>query len=113
TLDILKKDNILIKLQPKIKYLEKELAHLSKHKKVGNIRHCGLMVGIEIVEDKKTSKSYDYKLKLGAKVCTSMRNKGIIIRNLGNTLVLFLPLTITKKEISKIVTTVKEETSCL
>jgi len=113
TLDILQKDNILIKLQPKIKYLEKELADLSKHKKVGNIRHCGLMVGIEIVEDKKTSKSYDYKLKLGAKVCTSMRNKGIIIRNLGDTLVLFLPLTITEKEISKIVTTVKEEISCL
>jgi adenosylmethionine-8-amino-7-oxononanoate aminotransferase len=38
------------------------------------------MVGIEIVEDKKTGKSYDYKLKLGARICTNMRNNGVIIR---------------------------------
>jgi adenosylmethionine-8-amino-7-oxononanoate aminotransferase len=71
------------------------------------------MVGIEIVEDKKTGKSYDYKLKLGARICTNMRNNGVIIRNLGDTLVLFLPLTITEKEISKIVNSLKEQISCL
>ncbi|MDR1942918.1 MAG: adenosylmethionine--8-amino-7-oxononanoate transaminase [Endomicrobium sp.] len=114
SLDILRQNNKTInKLQSKIKYLEKELTGLYKHEKVGNIRHCGVMVGIEIVEDKKTGKSYDYKLKIGAKICTKMRKKGVIIRNLGDTLVLFLPLTITEKEILKIVNNVKEEISCL
>jgi adenosylmethionine-8-amino-7-oxononanoate transaminase len=113
SLDMLKQNKILNKLQSKIKYLEKELIELYKHEKVGNIRHCGVMVGIEIVEDKRTGKPYGHKLKIGAKVCTNMRNKGIIIRNLGDTLVLFLPLTITEKEISKIVNTVKEEVSYL
>ncbi|MDR3195717.1 MAG: adenosylmethionine--8-amino-7-oxononanoate transaminase [Endomicrobium sp.] len=112
-LDILKKDKILNKLQPKIKHLEKELTELSKHEKVGDIRHCGVMVGIEIVEDKRTGNPYDYKLKLGAKICTNMRKDSVIIRNLGDTLVLFLPLTITEKEISKIVSAVKEEISRL
>jgi adenosylmethionine-8-amino-7-oxononanoate aminotransferase len=58
---------------------------------------------------KKTGKSYDYKLKIGTKICTKMRKKGVIIRNLGDTLVLFLPLTITEKEISYVVDSIREE----
>ena len=108
-IDILKQDKILQKLQPKIKYLEKELVALSRHDKVGNIRHCGVMVGIEIVKDKKTCKSYDCKLKLGAKICNDIRKHGIIIRNLGDTLVMFLPLTITSRETSAIINAIKTE----
>jgi adenosylmethionine-8-amino-7-oxononanoate transaminase len=108
-LDIFKQDKILQKLQPKIKHLEKELTLLSKHNKIGNIRHCGVMVGIEIVEDKKTGKSYDYKLKIGAKICANIREHGIIIRNLGDTLVLFLHLTMTNQEISKIISAIEIE----
>jgi adenosylmethionine-8-amino-7-oxononanoate aminotransferase len=109
TLDILKKDKILKNLQPKIKHLQKELTSISKHAKVGNIRHCGVMAGIEIVKNKKTAESYDYKLKTGAKICTDIRKDGVIIRNLGDTLVLFLHLTMTKREISQIVNSIKKE----
>jgi adenosylmethionine-8-amino-7-oxononanoate transaminase len=109
TLDALQQDKILQKLQPKIEHLEKELAELSKHSKVGNIRHCGVMVGIEIVKDKKTCKSYDYKLKTGAKICNKIRKHGVIIRNLNDILVMFLPLTVTSQEISKIVASIKAE----
>jgi adenosylmethionine-8-amino-7-oxononanoate aminotransferase len=105
-IDILKKDKILKKLQPKIKHLEKQLCLLAAHPKVGNIRHCGVMAGIEIVQDKKTGKPYDYKLKTGAKICAAIRKEGVIIRNLGDTLVIFLHLTMTKKEISKITTAI-------
>jgi adenosylmethionine-8-amino-7-oxononanoate transaminase len=108
-MSILKREKILQKLQPKIKYLEKELIKLAKHDKVGNIRHCGVMVGIEIVEDKKTGKSYDSKLKLGAKICSNIRKRSIIIRNLSDTLVLFLPVTITKQEITHILKAINLE----
>jgi adenosylmethionine-8-amino-7-oxononanoate aminotransferase len=112
-LDIFAKDNVLQKLQPKIKHLEKELASLAKHPKAGNIRHCGVMAGIEIVADKNSSLAagtpYDYKLKTGAKVCANIRKDGVIIRNLGDTLVLFLHLTMTNAEISKIIKAVKKE----
>jgi len=100
-IDIFKTGNILQKLQSKIAFLQKELQSLARHKKIGDIRQCGVMAGIDIVKDKNTP--YDYKLKTGAKICARMRKDGIIIRNLGDTLVLFLPLTITKQEISKII----------
>jgi adenosylmethionine-8-amino-7-oxononanoate aminotransferase len=102
-IDIFKSDGILQKLQPKINFLKNELCLLSKHAKTGNIRHLGVMAGIDIVKNKKTGKPYDYKLKTGAKICALMRKDAIIIRNLGDTLVLFLPLTITIAEISKII----------
>ncbi|MDR2616736.1 MAG: adenosylmethionine--8-amino-7-oxononanoate transaminase [Endomicrobium sp.] len=107
--DILKEDNVLEKANDVIKHLEKELKGLLNHIRVGNIRQCGVMVGIEIVEDKKTSKSYDCKLKIGAQICNKLRKHGIIIRNLSDTLVLFLPLIITKREISKIIRAIKTE----
>ncbi|MDR0800693.1 MAG: adenosylmethionine--8-amino-7-oxononanoate transaminase [Endomicrobium sp.] len=112
-LDTLQQDEILQKLQPKIKRLEKELALLSKHDKVGNIRHCGVMAGIEIVADKKTGKPYDCKLKTGAKICADIRKHEVLIRNLGDTLVLFLHLTMTNREISKIISAVKIELDSL
>jgi len=108
TLDILKHDKILQKLQPKIARLKNELSSLAKHPKVGNIRHCGVMAGIEIVKNKKTGEAFDYKLKTGAKICTAMRKDGIIIRNLGDTLVLFLHLTMANSEISKIINSIKK-----
>ncbi|MCL2484671.1 MAG: adenosylmethionine--8-amino-7-oxononanoate transaminase [Endomicrobia bacterium] len=109
TLDILKKDNVLKKLQPKIVHLEKELLSLYKHDKVGNIRHSGVMAGIEVVKDKKKGKAFDYKLKTGARVCANLRKEGIIIRPLGDTLVLFLHLTMTNKEISKIISAIRKQ----
>jgi adenosylmethionine-8-amino-7-oxononanoate aminotransferase len=108
-LGILEKDKILKKLQPKIKHIEKELAALAAHGKVGNIRHCGVMAGIEVVQDKKTGKPYDYKMKLGAGICANIRKDGVMIRNLGDTLVLFLHLTMTNAEISKIINSIKKE----
>ena len=121
TLDILKKDKLLQKLQPKIAHLKKELCSLAKHPKVGNIRHCGMMAGIEIVQDKKGSKAagkaanyvggkaYDYELKTGSRICAAMRKNGVIIRPLGDTLVLFLHLTMTKKEITKIIDAIRKQ----
>ncbi|OEG71697.1 hypothetical protein ATZ36_13355 [Candidatus Endomicrobiellum trichonymphae] len=108
-LDMLKQNKILQKLQPKTKHLEKELTSLLEHNRVGNIRHCGVMAGIEIVEDKKTGKPYDSKLKTVAKICANLRKHGVIIRNLGNTLVLFLHLTTTNRETSKIISAIKIE----
>ncbi|MDR2191505.1 MAG: adenosylmethionine--8-amino-7-oxononanoate transaminase [Endomicrobium sp.] len=112
-IDIFKTDKILQKLKSKIAFFKNGLAALSNHQKVGNIRHLGVMAGIDIVKDKKTGAVYDYKLKTAAKICAQMREDGIIIRNLGDTLVLFLPLTITVSEISKIIKSIAKRLDAL
>ena len=69
--------------------------HLEKMKllpHVGDVRQVGFMAGIELVEDKSTKKPYDLTEKRGIRVCKRARNYGVIMRPLGNVIVLMPPL---------------------
>ncbi len=66
---------------------------------VGDIRQKGLMIGIELVRDKDTKEPYDWADKIGARVIEQARQYGIIIRPLGNVIVLMPPLCINKDEL--------------
>lgn len=98
-LDIFKKEKTLKKLQPKIAYLSKKLKKISSHPHVLEIRQRGLMVGIELIQDKKKKTPYPWEEKRGVQVILEARKKGIILRPLGNVVVLMPPLSITKSEI--------------
>ena len=52
SLDIFEKDRVIEGLAPKIELLSRLLAGLADHPHVGDIRRRGLMVGIELVQDK-------------------------------------------------------------
>ena len=101
-LDIFEKEKTIENIQPKIKTLSKELERFTDLDHVGDIRQRGLMVGIELVENKKTKKSFPAEKRLGHKVCMAIRDKGVIIRPLGDTIVLMPPLSITDAEIKRL-----------
>ncbi len=98
-LDIFSQEKVLEKLQPKIAALKKGLAGFKKLKHVGDIRQKGFMVGIELVKNKRTRLEYDWQERIGIKVCQRVRKDGIILRPLGNVIVLMPPLAITRKEL--------------
>jgi adenosylmethionine-8-amino-7-oxononanoate aminotransferase len=83
-----------------------ELGHL-KH--VGEIRQKGYMVGIELVEDRATRKPFDPKLRTGAAICQRIRKHGVIIRPLGDVIVLMPPLAMELDDLNKIVHAVARE----
>ena len=60
------------------------------------------MVGIELVEDTKTQKPYPWEDKIGVRVCQEARNKGVILRPLGNVIVLMPPLAMTMVELDQL-----------
>lgn len=70
---------------------------------VGDIRQCGLMVGIELVRDRATRAAYDPKDKIGARVIQEVRKHGVILRPLGSVIVLMPPLSITSEELAMLV----------
>ena len=47
-----------------------------------------MMVGIELVEDRPSRRAFDASLRIGAKVCFAARRYDIIIRPLGDVVVL-------------------------
>jgi adenosylmethionine-8-amino-7-oxononanoate aminotransferase len=65
-----------------------------------------MMVGIELVRDRKTKEPYPLDEKVGIRVILECRKKGLIIRPLGNVIVLMPPLSIPEKTLTRMVTIV-------
>jgi adenosylmethionine-8-amino-7-oxononanoate aminotransferase len=93
----------LNELQEKIEFLEDELKEFSGLKHVGNVRNKGAMVGIELVQDKETKEPYAPELKMGWRVADEAMEQGVLLRPLGNVVVLMPPLGIPMEDLKKLV----------
>ena len=87
-------EQTLENLSPKIDRMRKRLNELKKLPNVGDVRQVGLIGGIELMEDKTTKTSYPWERQTGARVCRVARRFGLLIRPLGDVLVVFPPLSI-------------------
>ena len=83
--------------------LQEGLAPLLKHPHVGDLRQRGLMIGLELVSDKKTAAEYPYGERIGHRVCLAARKREVMLRPLGNVLVLMPPLAIKPQEVDLLV----------
>jgi len=68
---------------------------------VFEIRHKGLMIGVELRRDRMTE--YDADQAIGARVCSAARKRGVILRPLGPVVVLMPPLSITLPQIDRLI----------
>lgn len=102
-LQIFKNEKTLQKLQPKIKLLSELLADFKALPHVGDVRQKGLIAGIELVRNKRTKEPFPTEERVGYKVCMEARKHGLIIRPLGDTIVIMPPLSITTAEIKKMI----------
>lgn len=100
SLDVFDKENTLEKLQPKIGFLARGLERFKELPHVGDVRQKGFMVGIELIEDKRTREPYAFEEKIGMKVCQKVREDGVILRPLGDVIVLMPPLAIGRRELT-------------
>jgi|Deesub1362A_J573_1020465.scaffolds.fasta_scaffold08875_2 adenosylmethionine-8-amino-7-oxononanoate transaminase len=98
-LRLFKKEQTLKKMQKKIRFLTRRLKDIASLPHVGEVRQRGFMVGIELVKDKETKEPYPLKDKMGWRVCYRARDKGLLIRPLGNVVVLMPPLSISMDEL--------------
>ncbi len=83
-----------------IRALRSGLERLSRMSQVGHVRQAGLMAGIELVQDKHKNLSYAPAARAGKKICMKLRTEGILLRPLGDVLVLMPPLSSTETEIN-------------
>lgn len=77
--------------------------HLAQHPHVGDIRQLGLMAGVELVQDRETQAPFAAENRLGARICRAARDRGVILRPLGDVVVIMPPLSITDDELKTLV----------
>ena len=107
-LEVFKNDKTLSRLQPKIKTMARLLQPLWQLPHVGDIRQRGFMAAIELVENKKTKKPYPLEARIGHRVCKIARQRGLLLRPLGNVIMLVPPLSTTLTELQRMIEIVRE-----
>ena len=107
-LEIFRRERTLTKLQPKIRALRRLLAPLQAYAHVGDIRQTGFMVGIELVEDRETRRPYPLEARIGHQVARAARERGLLLRPLGNVIVLLPPLITSVAELTRMVAIVAQ-----
>ena len=107
SLQVFEKDRTLERLQPRIARLARHLATAAKLAHVGDVRQCGFMAGIELVEDRPTRREYPPAARMGAKVAAAARPRGAIIRPLGDVVVVMPPLCITDDQLDRLMAAVE------
>jgi adenosylmethionine-8-amino-7-oxononanoate aminotransferase len=113
SLDLFEKNDLLAEVRRKSDALVAMLAPLADLPHVGDIRQKGFMVGIELVADKTTKTPFDPKRRLGAEVCAKVRRHGVIIRPLGDVIVLMPPLAMPLEDLERIVDAVEQEVAAI
>lgn len=104
-LEVFEKERTLEKLAPKIKFLSQKLQMFYNLPHVGDLRQRGFMVGIELVRDRQTQAAYPWQEKVGVRVCQEIRKHGVILRPLGNVIVLMPPLSMRIEELEHLLNT--------
>ena len=79
------------------------MGRLSRHPNVGDIRLLGLMGGVELVADRATKARFPVAARTGHQVILKAREAGLLLRPLGDVIVLMPPLASTDAELEFLV----------
>ena len=101
-LEIFKKEKTLAQVRKKSRILQTLLKPLAELPIVGDVRQCGLMAGIELVKNKETREPFPLSERMGYKVTAECRRQGLLIRPIGNIVVLVPPLATSERELRQI-----------
>jgi adenosylmethionine-8-amino-7-oxononanoate aminotransferase len=102
-LEVFAKENTIENMQPRSAYLHKRLKEeFLRLPHVSDVRQWGYMIGIELAQDKNGRKSYAPEQRIGYKVILEARKRSVMIRPLGDVVILMPPLSATDAELTSL-----------
>ncbi len=102
-IEVMEQTRLIQHVQHSAQILSSELEKFKFLRHVGDIRQKGLMVGIELVKDKYTKEPYPWEENIGHQVILEARKHGLIIRPLGNVIVLMPILAMSEEQLQRVV----------
>ncbi len=99
-LELYKKYHLIEKIQKTSKIFKDRLDDISNLDLVGEIRHQGMVMGIELVQNKNPNKPLSSNISINKLVFEEGRKHQIYFRTLGNIIMLVPPLDISQKDLN-------------
>ena len=84
-------------------YLQRRWSELADHPLVGETRGKGLVAALEIVQDKQTKRRFPAELHAGMTCREFCFNNGLVMRAVGDTMIISPPLVITEEQVDELV----------
>ncbi len=110
-LKLYKKNNLIRKIQKTSKIFEEYYDKIFEIKTVGDIRHKGMLMGIELVKDRKNKTPISPQKSINKIFFDEGKKHGIYLRTLGNIVMIVPPLDISEEKLdlllSRTIDTVK------
>ena len=108
SLEIFRSEDVLARLQGKISLLGELIADiLGPLPRVGEVRQCGYIAGIDVVRDRESRERYQAAELVGAQVCRAARGQGLLTRPVGDTVVLMPPYCFSEDQLEQAVRAVR------
>jgi len=108
SLEIFEKDRVLNRIGKLAAAMAEHLRPVAEMPHVGEVRQRGLMVGIELVADRQTRRTYPAEDRRGWRACLVARKHGVWVRPLGDVVVLMPPYCIADESLARLVAAVRD-----
>jgi len=108
SLELFEKDKILDGVRKKERVLMSWLEEMKGLRCVGDTRGIGLVGAVELIKNRETKAPYPLSDRIGYRVCLAAREKGLLVRPLGDIIVIMPPLSISTENLKRMLEILKE-----
>ena len=98
-LELYEKNKLILKIKQNSKRFEKRINEIKNLSLVGDVRHKGMLMGIELVSDKKKKTPIEPEKSIHKKIFVEAKRHKIYLRTLGNIVMVVPPLAISASEL--------------
>ena len=92
-IQVIEEQNLVAKVAKELgPHLGDKLAELGRHEMVGEVRHVGVLAALEFSPDKENRVLFNDDAGIGNKIADIARGEGLIVRPLGNTIGICVPM---------------------
>jgi putrescine aminotransferase len=102
-LDIMEREDLVTRVRDDVgPYLAQQFVALGDHPLLGVAETCGLMAGLVLVKNKETKTPFPEELEVGMRCRAHCFANGLIMRAVGDRMIIAPPLTITHAQIDEL-----------